>query len=59
MALKSIFGIMERKTLGGFRLPRFFMKEVMSAFCTMYHNVSMNAVVRIPARLPLYLANYH
>ena len=47
MALKSIFGILERKTLGGFRLPRFFMPEVMCALCTMNLNVSMTAEIRI------------
>ena len=47
MALKSISGILERKTLGAFRLPRIFMPEIMCALCTMNLNVSMNAEVGI------------
>ena len=44
MALKSIFGILVRKTLGGFRQPPIFMKEIMSALCTMNLNVSISEI---------------
>ena len=44
MALKSIFGILEQKTLGGFRLPQIFTKEIMSVLCTMNLNVSITKI---------------
>jgi len=48
MALKSLSGILERKTLGAFRLPRIFMPEIMFALCTMNLNVS---IPEIPFRI--------
>ena len=44
MALKYIFGILERKTLGDFRLLQIFTKEIMSALCTMNLSVSITGI---------------
>ena len=44
MAPKSISGILERKTLGAFRLPRIFMLKIMFALCTMNLNVSLTKI---------------
>ena len=43
MALRSIFGILERTTLGVLRQPQTLMPEIMCALCTMNLNVSLNA----------------
>ena len=44
MALKSIFGILVRKTRGVFRQPQIFTKEIMSALCTMNLNVCITKI---------------
>jgi len=47
MALKSIFGILVRKTLGVFRQPLIFTKGIMSALCTMNLSVSITEITNI------------
>ena len=47
MALKSIYGIWRRKTLGVFRRPQIFMLEITRALCTMNLKVSISTEITI------------
>ena len=49
MALKSFFGITEKKNLGVFHHLQIFMPKEMSALCTMNLNVSNDSELTIVA----------